>query len=326
MNLLQLCTALGARIGLQPGDERDYSKLATLVNQAAQEIWQATDLPNSLAEQVFESSDAAPLRVTLPQTVGMIRGFRNNLTTIRQHDLRPRYQIKPWKQLDNYTWQITAELAINREISNSLQPTITSLGVIDSAFTVTIIGRTSTVGQQIVTLTHNVDGTITGDSANFTSIDKIYKSDVTPADVSVTADGQEIALLYSWATTARYYAVQLFTSNLVDPVTAGNVRQFECLYKPCFVPLNFDESTFQLDGYDEAIIWRAMALYWLQSTDLDKLEKLVPIYMAKSQELVSQRINDMIQTRDLVVQFGPARFDARNLRGIRRIRYGHYNV
>jgi len=104
----------------------------------------------------------------------------------------------------------------------------------------------------------------------------------------------------------------------------GSQRRFECLYKEPFMTMNFDESTFQVDGYDLAIVWYAQALHWQTGTDAEKAATLAPIYKAKGDELVRKRIGDTIQTRELVVQFGEPRFDAARLRNLRRNRYNNY--
>jgi len=292
MNLQALVTKLGARVGLNVQEDVGYATAAALINDAAREIWQATDLPNSLVEESFQTSEDAPLRMTLPARVGQIRGFRNFMTAMR-------------------------------EITNAVTPVVESIGTVDVEFTITIIGATSQSAQYIATYTHATDGTVTGPVVNFTEITKIYKSLPTPVDVTITSDDVVLSVIPAWADTARYFGVQCYETAQANPSFSSQVRDLECLYKPPFIPLNFAESTFQLDGYDDAIVWQAQALHWFNSTDAEKIQVLVPLYTAKSKELIAARIRDVIQAREQQIQFGAPRFDTAKLRNIRRYRYAN---
>ena len=333
MTLIELRKRLARETGLAADNELQAGTLDDLINDAAQQIYTQTDLPRALREEAFsvDTTDRVP-RITLPERVGEIRGVRDWADRIKLHDIRPKYNTLPWPNDVLYTFRILYETPIARSIDNALGLYMVPLAVDPNSVTVSVVG--STADAQEVHATFAGDGTGSAVGVLWTSIASITKDAITPVDVillSGDASGEEMARLTSYGSRSKYIEIELYeyggrACSCSEPTWSVD-RCLEVLYKPPFRPLYEDNSTFQLDGYDYEILYTAVKIYRIRGLGAEATDAQIAaakVHAVRADELLAQRINDKIQGEELVIAYGPARWDMRRLRGLRQARYGRY--
>jgi hypothetical protein len=330
MILDELCRRLGTEIGLKnSGDAAQRQTLEDLINDAAEELYTQTDLPRSLLEETF-SPDTTDVvrRVTLPQRVGEIRAIRDNYSAVTLHDMRPRYNNMPWPKGNMYTFRIMRDVPIFRSIDNAVGLYMPPLEGDPTSLSVNIVGATATASEVHASFDGAGAGTAVG--VLWTDIFEITKDAITPTDVvlySGTSAGPEMARIPAYGDRSIYIEVDL----LETPYTCACApvyfpyRCLDILYKPPFRPLLDATSSFQVAGYDHAIIYTAVKIYRIrglgaQATDAEIAA--AKVHEERANKVMKDTIKSKIQSEDLVIKFGPARQDSRMLRGLRRLKYG----
>lgn len=330
MILNELCRRLGTEIGLKnAGDAAQRQVLEDLINDAAEDIYNQTDLPRSLMEETFSTNTTDVVRrVTLPQRVGEIRGIRDNYSAVTLHDMRPRYNNMPWPKSDMYTFRIMRDVPIFRSIDNAVGLYMPALEGDPTTLSVDIVGSTATASE----LHASFDGAGAGTAVGvlWTDIFEITKDAITPTDIvlySGTSAGPEMARIPAYGDKSLYIEIDL----LETPNTCACApvyfpyRCIDILYKPPFRPLLDGTSSFQVAGYDQPIIFAAVRNYRIrglgaQATDAEIAA--AKVHDMRANQTLKEIIKSKTQAEDLVIKFGPARQDSRYLRGLRRMRYG----
>lgn len=328
MTLRQIAARLGREIGLSADDEQQYDALVDLVNDAAQELYEQTDLPRALLEETVETPCACVTRVTLPGRIGELRAIRDNFDKIRLHDMRPRYNSYPWPKGDSYVFRELRVTPLERSIDNAIGFYMDPIPSFEGDLEVSIAGRTNTTNEVHGTFDKNGEGSAQG--ILFEEVYYIQKNSVTPVDVilrSGTADGIEMARIYSHTERSRYIEIEL----IEKPQTCCTVpiqrptRCFDILYKPPFRPLLEDTSAFQLEGYELPIVYKAVEIYRIRGIQGSATQEQIlaaTAHAKRADEVLDNKIKDRIQAKELMIQFGPPRGDIRLLRGLRARRYG----
>lgn len=328
MALLDLVRRLGRETGLNPDNREHKAQLIELINDGAEEIYTQTDLPRCLMEIKVSVDTTTPLpRVTLPAFVGEIRGIRDHYQPIELHDVRPKYHTLPWPSDRLYTFRIHRETPLCRSIDNAVALYMEPVTGVTTGFRVTVTGRTSTA--QEISAEFDMNGSGTAEVTLFEDIYSITKNEYTPNDVIfrvADADGLEISRIFNYNTSARYIEVE--TTERPEQCDCNYVgmagRCLDVLYKPQFRKLINDSSVFQLDGYDMVIVMTAVKVFRLRGLNSEATEsKVLAARTAhlRAEELLRQAMNNKIQPQKMVINFGRARGDHENLRGLRASRY-----
>lgn len=328
MILTQLIQRVARETGLPATTAAGIQDITDLINDAGQQLWDQTDLPRSLLEEVFTIDTADPVpRITLPSRVGELRACRDYFSKILLHDQRPKYNNFPWPGDNLYTFRILYESPICRSIDNSIGLYMAPVPNWAGPLSVDISG--STVDAEEYHASFDVNGEGTAQGVLWTKITAITKSAVTPVDVVLYEGddntGAEMARLGTYEERAKYTVVELYERPYMDnqqlPVSS---RPIEILYKPPFRPLLTDSSSFQLEGYDHVLVYEAAKLFRIRGIGGEATENQInaaKVHAIRADEVLRQKIASKIQGQDLVIQFGKPRGDTRNLRGLRRARY-----
>ena len=330
MTLKDLRLRLARETGLNPLQQADADVLDSLINDAAEQIYTQTDLPRSLREEAFfiKGNSCTP-RVALPARVGEIRGIRDYFDRIRLHDMRPKYNTLPWPNDVCYTFRLLGDSPICCSIDNAIGLYMVPLNGDPTSLTVSITG--STIDAKEVHASFAGDGTGSAVGVLWTDIRSITKDAITPVDVvllSGTANSCEMARIGTYDEAAQYLEVELYEFG--GKVCSSNVawsvdRCVEVLYKPPYAPMRDDDSTFQCPGHDFAILYKAVEIYRIRGLGGDASEgqlAAIKVHSGRADDMLRQSINNKIQGEELVIAYGPARWDIRKLRGLRRMRYG----
>ncbi len=329
LTLKDMRKRLARETGLNINSPNDSEVLDELINDAAQQLYDQTDLPRCLREESFQitscSSNAA--RVALPERIGEIRGIRDAFDRIKLHDMRPKYNSLPWPNDLCYTFRLLRDTPICRSIDNAIGLYMVPLDGDPTSLRVSITG--STIDAQEIHAYFNGDGTGTAVGILWTDIRSITKDAITPVDVlllSGNASGCEMSRITSYGSTARYIEVELYEfGGKTCGITWSVDRCIEVLYKPPFRPLLDDDSVFQCEGFDFPVIYKAVEIYRIRGLGGDATESAIAaakVHSGRADDLTLQAINNKTQGVEMVVAYGPARWDIRKLRGLRRMRYG----
>lgn len=283
---------------------RDYvtteerSTILRYINNAAKELYDGHDLPNTLFERDF-CVDMTHNHITVPWYARAIRGVRRKDFHQRQQivDARPRYNKKPWMQPFNQ-WRLIAETPLEQHITQAGRLVVTLAGPEDVAVNITIVGQTTTSNIHTETLTF-APGELTKTTTkqytqpNPIGIKSILKSAVTVYDVTVTqeADGRQIASIPNVMQRASNCLV-----SIRDPMAENLYNASECyeiLFKWPYIPLVNDTDEFNgTDQFDAFIEWKAKSNYSFLSVE-DHSRMLIAEEKCRD---LARRISDNYET------------------------------
>jgi len=323
MQFLELRQRLGREIGLRPEDQAQNAILGELINDAARELYEQTDLPNSLREQTIQVNwDNNSQIVTLPAHMMEIRGIRDYVMAITMHDMRPRYHNHPWPTGSMYTFRLVGESAICRSIEND---TVLTMDTQVEDVTVTVSGATEAAAQISGDFDRLGDGTAS--TVNWTEIHSVSKDIYTSSDVIIkNADDQEIARILNYLNSSRYIQLELLErpQTPLSPAVLQPGRTLDVLYKPYFRPLRLNTDVFQVAGFDVPILYKAVTIYRIRGIDETSTENKILAAKAqnvRSEERFAEVIKSRTQGTEIQLQFGFPRGDISHLRGLRRYKY-----
>lgn len=261
MPLSIIYNQFASQTGLTASSQRNFC--LQFINRAAEDIYTKIDPREALRECVFLMQEQYAT-VTLPYFVGKIRKIRQYSTGIQAnlHDMLPRYHTQGWAELYHYlTWRIKGEIPIGRDIQNEgpLTLALPDGEVIGAGETFSIYITGGNTKRQ--RFTEQVDFVVGVNSVNttnlFSTIESISKTAPCNYDVTIDdPDGNELASLPNSLLTTKYTVIQLTD---YEPISNYYV---EILYKQELLPFfnNFDE--FPARGYDQAIFFKALELYY----------------------------------------------------------------
>ena len=327
MQFLELRQRLGREIGLRPEDQAQNAVLAELINDAALEIYEQTDLPNSLREQTIQvNSDNNSQVVTLPAHMMEVRGIRDYVMAVTLHDMRPRYHNHPWPTGSMYTFRLLGETAICRSIEND---TVLTMDTQAEDVTVTVSGATEAAAQ----ISGDFDrlGAGSASTINWTEVHSVSKNLYTSVDVILkNAANQEVARVLNFLKDSRYIQLELIErpQTPLSPAIVQPGRVLDVLYKPYFRPLRLNTDTFQVAGFDVAIIYKAVAIYKIRGIDETSTENKVlaaKAHSVRSDDRFAEVVKSRTQANEIQLQFGFPRGDISNLYGLRRHRYNRHD-
>lgn len=327
MQLLELTQRLGRETGLQPAIAVQKTVLVELINDAAQELYEQTDLPNSLMEQTVQaSSESNSQQVTLPGHIYEVRGIRDYTRAMTIHDMRPRYHNYPWPTGDMYTFRLIGESPIGTSLDNE---TVLTMDPVADEVTVTLSGSTTEAAQ--ISGQFDKNGSGTAETINWTALQSITKDIYTTQDIILrNADDVEVSRILNYLMAARYLQIELLErpQTSLSPAILQPGRVLDILYKPHFRPLRLDTDTFQVQGFDIPLIYKAVEIYRIRGIDENQTENKVlaaKAHAARSDERFSEVLRSRVQPVEIQVQFGQPRGDTSLLRGLRRFKYGRHD-
>jgi len=334
MTLYHLRQRLHRELGLSRTNDNQVEVLDALINDAAYEIYTQTDEPRVLREMSFRLDTTDPLpRITLPGYIGEIRAMRRGFVPVTLHDMRPKYHTNPWPKDNLYTFRMLGETPLCRSIDNSLPFYMDPVDGPED-LEVTIVGKTADAHELHASFDKNGEGT--AQTALWEEVYAITKNTTTAVDIILrlgTSDGDEMSRIYNYATQALYLELELRESPFdgacgctTNSVPAGNCLCIEVLYKPVFRPLQTETASYQVTGYDNAIIYKAVEIYRLRGLGASATQDQINAALAhakRADDVLKNSIQDKIQGEQLVINFGRSRADVRNLRGLRAYKYGN---
>lgn len=275
--------------------QRTY--ILQVINEAAREIYETTDLPVTLKEVDIQVTKE--LRMSLPGFVGEIRAVKVlknwDWTTYRYSlmGIQSRYAGNNWANKWN-NFEIVGESPIANELLTQL-PLKFSYPVIDATLIVSTVGETAN-SNRVVDNTP-ITATVLYGGKNYINITSLKKNKLSDYNLTITdANDNELAVIYADQLDSRYLLVDISkypdlagTDCCIGDTPYGYMATV--LYKPRLNLLINDEDEFPLEGYDDLIVIRAKQLL-AEDTD----GALAVALYQKSQKRLKDKIQDKTGT------------------------------
>ncbi len=268
MPLNSILSELAADEGIPLNTSAERAYLIDIINKAAREIYDTTDLRGSLREQVFNIGNDQQL-VTLPWYV-------ENIRAVRQYDYRfktiyepmqVRYQTNEWQQ-PLISWrEVRKEAPLQREIANHGPLTVTLTEAATVPFVLTVTGKTPNSTRKTESVVFLAGDTTKTTVNNYEDITALTKNKVIDQDLSVAdMDGNTVAFIPNHELKSRNTIVQVIDRWQQE----GEDVLVEVLFKLRFTPFVNETDSFPCgDLYDRCIYWKAIShLYTKQEGEV----------------------------------------------------------
>jgi len=280
MALLNILQMIGASDGITITDANEKLALVARVNEAARELYELEDFPESLEEELF-NLDVASQMVSLPWYVEWIRGWRYYESRLRgeTHDKRNRYSSDFGNELYFHRWRHFKFSPVSRDIVNESTLTLSIPEADDTKFTVSVVGATTNAARTQETITFEPGDLTHTTSGNFKApLSGIVKDGPCKFDITVKdAEDNTLSVIPNHMTQIRYHVIQILDYESYSLDTQTN--SVEILFKRKYQELvnDYDEFLFG-DKYDKAIYWKykshqaenekALAIYEIKCNDV----------------------------------------------------------
>lgn len=258
MALLDILKILDSLDGIQTTDPAQKSLAIARINEAAKEIWESDDFPESLEEEVVDLNVDSQV-VALPWYVEYLRGWRyfESRTTGELADKRNRYRDGNSSEIWSKRWRSIKHYPLMHDINNASILELTLPAPESEEFSVNIVGTTSNSTKTQETVTFAPGEIVKVSVGNFRDpIFNITKSKPTAYDITVTdVNGNVLARIPNHRVFCHYHLIQILDSE--STVLTGTSSSVEILFKKKFNDLvnDYDEFLFG-DKYDKAIYWK----------------------------------------------------------------------
>lgn len=282
MALFQLLQRLAEKTGYDLTTQRD--QLVRLANQGAKEIYETTDLPNSLMEVVV--GVPANKQIALPRFIGDLRNMREVDTKLRHDllDMRPRYNYQPWGQMWR-KWRLKGITPIHTSIASESPVTLITPAVETEPPVVVITGKIATANK--ITDSITVDALSKTGVRPFAEIYNISCKTLRTYDITVKdINGIELAVLANNEYRTRYVLVDV--SEYPFATNECGTRCMEVLYKKPYEWMTEDTDEFHADGYEDAIFYKCMSIW---SADQEGKEQRALLAEQKVNGMLINKIN-----------------------------------
>ena len=235
--------------------------VVTRVNAAAKELYDSTDLPGSLDEQVFDLN-AGAAQVSLPEYVGQTRGGRyyDSRMKVAIDDMGNRYHAgMNFQDVWYLNFRKLSKSPLSREIINeSVLKFSTPIEELEDT-RIAIIGPTinsSRAAEEIVLLANTKEVSCI---SNFRSpIESILKNRKTLYDITVKdIEDNILAVIPNSQYRSTYNIYQILDTPF--PTLPSTWSALEVKFKKRYVPMKEDIDQFVCgDDFDKAIFWKFM--------------------------------------------------------------------
>ncbi len=261
MPVSYILSQAGKKMGLNPSAQAQRDILLRFLNEGAMELYDQSDPPGCLMEQVFRVN--GDQTISCPAYVGKIRAVREVDSQIAWslNRMRPRYNQFNWPD----SWR-------NVRLKNiqALMATVTnaSVGVLSVPFvestpvTVTLTGPTPTASSVSETITMtSVTMQTTNTFLDYTSVKKncVNGCDVTLSDV----DGKTLTVIPNNCLAAQYQIIDVSQCPWLAQVTSSLEHYVEILYKKALPRLHNDADEYPAgQEYDNIIVNKMIQLWY----------------------------------------------------------------
>ena len=286
MSVEYILDRVGKKLGINPNDNHQRSIMLDYLNEAAQELYEESDMVGSLTEDSFYVQ--GDKTIALPSNVSSIRAMREKESQYPWvlTNLTERYSRNNVEQ-DDRTWRVRGYEPFKLTPTNyaGIKATVASAM---SDVTLTIVGKKSDASRYVETVT--LSGTSNSFSTTFTSIESVIKSDVCTYDISIKqADDTVLAVIPNNEKESRYLICDVSEYPWESTATQDDEHTLEVLYKRKLPYLSKDSDEFPADGYDNILVNKVMQLFLEEQGKMEEAR----IYDQKASRSLGRRNADL---------------------------------
>tara|TARA_R100000306_G_C4357869_1_gene133717 strand:+ start:286 stop:1287 length:1002 start_codon:yes stop_codon:yes gene_type:complete len=276
----------GAKVGLSASDTNQRNVMLGILNEAAQYVYEETDIVGSLVEDEFYV--AGNQRIAMPKEVYAIRAMREKTSKVpwKLTDQRAEYQSNNWIS-DLSCWRIIGYSPIKTSLSSDVTAVDRSSGVLTAKWyndssadeKLTIVYKTNQVN--LTNVTSGIDQEYPGGSTDY-SISPNLNYDIEDI-ISITRSGQVAtetrggkiqiidtntpSIIYAELDydekESRYLMVDVSEYPWDETSAADDEHTLQVLYKKSLKYFNQDTDMFPAPNYENIIVTKMMQL-WLE--------------------------------------------------------------
>jgi hypothetical protein len=321
MSVEYILDRFGKKIGMLPSDTSQRALLLDYLNEAAQELYEQSDMPGSLEEAEFYVQ--GDKTVAMPADVYAVRSIREKTGGNAMWDAEPltaRYRENNWDtnhgkfRVKGYSpLKVSLPTAITGAANSSNKLVVRWYGIttLDDDYEV-VVKTTHSEGYLLsvpgtVVASHNLSGTATLANINvpFTDIvsfSRTYKP-TTTIGVAQLIDYADNSIVYaeipSNSMESRYLIVDVSEFPFSSSAAEDDSHTLQILYKKALPRLQNDTDEFPAPGYDNIIVSKCMELFLEEQ---GKIEEAI-LHDRKASRSLARRQADLERGQEQRVVF-----------------------
>ena len=322
MSVEYILDRFGKKVGMLPSDSNQRSLLLDYLNEAAQELYEQSDMPGCLEEAEFYVQ--GDKTIAMPADVYAIRGIREKSGDNDIWDAEPmtaRYRENGW-ETDHNKFRIKGYSALQRSLPTSITEAANSIdklivrwyGITAATDTFSIVvtttisaGYTLTVGNVAVTNNPSSSNQVTLSNltvpfTGVTSFVRDSKPSSTQGKVQLI-DYADNSIVYaeipSNAMESRYLIVDVSEFPFSSTASQDDAHTLQVLYKKKLPRLQNDMDEFPAPGYDNILVSKCMELFLEEQ---GKMEEAI-LHDRKASRSLARRQADLERGQEQQVIF-----------------------
>lgn len=304
MSLSYIIQEVCEKCGYDATDDREL--VLRIINRAAKEVYESTDLPGCLREiTVLVTNDSV---IALPYYVGELRNIRAHYTLQRLtiQEMSSKYAFNPWDNMWN-KWRLIKKSPLQNCIENTALPIFVTMDDVDTVdVEITVTGQTTKANRVSEVITLAAGETEAQLSQPFIEISAITKDVTNNNDITFTgadSSGNEITLAI--VPNDRLNSIYTLVDISALPYS-GDIgtayRYVDVLYKEPLPTLTTDGDEFLCQGFDDAIACKVCEYFF--SAQSDGSPKAMEYY-SKCNQLITDRIEHTNGETEKTLTFAP---------------------
>lgn len=275
--LKDILTEFSTTTGLDMTNSAERAHAITKLNRASEMIYLEKDLPGELL--VLRGCITPDQLITMPHFVGELRGINETNDLLRWNITNQR----PVVYSGENTWDANLRkfidhgyTPIERAYNNAAAIKAKVAAVESPAVVVTVVGRTA--NSERVTETITLDATEKTLTNVFTQIYSLSKDRINVYDILFEDDDAlEFAKIPNCVTEALYKLYEI--KYLVGYESSTESLDVEFVFKPRLLKLFNDyDNIYPSPLYEQALLYRGLALYFLASGETEKASTHQSLY------------------------------------------------
>lgn len=319
MSVEYILDRFGKKIGMLPSDTSQRALLLDYLNEAAQELYEQSDMPGCLQEDEFYVQ--GDKTVALPSNVYAIRGIREkagNNAEWETEALTARYRENNWASDSNkfrvigYSpLKVSLPTSITEAANSTNKLKVRWYGTTTTDDNYEVVVKTTHSESYLVSVTGTAVAVALTDTATladlgvpFTDIVSFTRTNKPTATVGLAqlidyTDSTVYAEIPSNSMESRYLIVDVSEFPFSSSAASDDSHTLQVLYKKSLPRLQNDVDEFPAVGYDNILVSKCMELFLEEQ---GKLEEAI-LHDRKATRSLSRRQADLERGQEQKVVF-----------------------
>jgi len=319
MSVEYILDRFGKKIGMSPSDTSQRALLLDYLNEAAQELYEQSDMPGCLEEAEFYVQ--GDKTVALPANVYAIRGIREksgNNAEWETEALTAHYRENNWAS-DNNKFRVIGYSPLKVSLPTSITEAANGTdklkvrwyGVTTTDDNYEVVVKTTHSESYLVSVTGtavavsvNATATLANLGVPFTDIVSFTRTNKPTATVGLAqlidyTDSTVYAEIPSNSMESRYLIVDVSAFPFSSSAGQDDAHTLQVLYKKALPRLQNDVDEFPAVGYDNILVSKCMELFLEEQ---GKVEEAI-LHDRKATRSLSRRQADLERSQEQKIVF-----------------------